>query len=167
MKHYFDRRKNQRFLANGGTLILTRKPLFLNFGKTRLIKFGPVINISEGGISTQYISSKKRSEKYNQLSIIMPAEDLKLDNIFFETVWDFQKTEFLKSQTIRQRCIRFHDLTDAQKFQIEYLLENHTTGPVNDRRSNKDRRQTPSTLYLDSGRTTRDRRVTKERRRLI
>ncbi len=150
MTQYSERRKQQRFLANGGALVMTGKLRFFNLGKPRFIKFGPVINISKGGVSIQYISSKKKPDKYTELSITMPAEDLKLDNISFETVTDFQKTEFLKSKKIRQRCIKFHNLTESQMFQVDYFLDNHTSGLVRDRRSNRDRRESNLTYHSNS-----------------
>ncbi|MCP4672502.1 MAG: hypothetical protein GY857_14500 [Desulfobacula sp.] len=165
MTQYKDRRKHQRLLANGGTLVMTGKPRFLNLGKPRFFKFGPVINISKGGISIQYISSKKRPNKYTELSITMPAEDLKLDNISFETVTDFQKTEFLKSKKIRQRCIKFHNLTESQMFQVDYFLDNHTNGLAMDRRSKQDRRKSNLPRFSESQGLNKDRRNQGERRR--
>ncbi|MFO7560984.1 MAG: hypothetical protein R6X10_19310 [Desulfobacterales bacterium] len=166
MESFYDRRKYQRFTAKCGADIVLNKPLLLNFGRTHKTKFGTLVDISKGGFSTQYISTRKRSKKLPAIIITMPGEDFGLDKIPVNTITEFMKNEFLDSTKIWQRGVQFQNLTKFQKLQLEYFINTWTNGFVKDRRTQRDRRITNQYVHYTSLPVYQDRRTWNERRRL-
>jgi len=165
MESFYDRRKYKRFTARCGANIILKKARFLNFGRTHKTKFGKLVDISEGGFSTQYISSRKRSKNLPTIIITMPGEDFGLDKIPVNTVTEFVKNEFLDSTKIWQRGIQFRKLTKFQKLQLDYFINTWTNGFVKDRRRQTDRRITNQYVHYASLPVNQDRRTWSERRR--
>lgn len=166
MESFYDRRQYQRFIAKCGADIVLKKSRFLNFGGSHKTKFGKLIDISKGGFSAQYISTRQRSKKLPAINISMPGEDFGLDTIPVTTITEFIKNEFLDSTKIWQRGIQFRKLTKFQKLQLDYFINTWTNGFVADRRSQKDRRITSQTIQPMPFPANQDRRSWKERRRL-
>jgi hypothetical protein len=166
MESFHDRRQYQRFTAKCGADIVLKKHSFLHFGKTHKTKFGKLVDISKGGFSTQYISTRKRSKKLPAINITMPGEDFGLDTLLVNTITEFIKNEFLDSTKIWQRGIQFKKLTQFQKLQLDYFINTWTNGFVKDRRSQKDRRITSQYIHYTSFPVNQDRRTWKERRKL-
>ena len=128
--HFFtdliDLRKHKRFKVKDGAFVDFNKPRFFKLGKPRLIKFGAIINISEGGLAVQYIDERMWSNSFKEFSISVLYEDFRVEKIPFKTISDFKIAVLNYSMKIRKRCIQFGKLTLAQKLKLDHFIQNYT-----------------------------------------
>lgn len=144
---------------------MLHKPRLIEIGKPRLLELGPVIDISMGGLSVQYIENKKRITDSNVLSLAIPEEGLKLENIPFEVVSDTIKAQLPDARNIRTRCVKFGKLSPYQTYQLEVFIKNYTSQQGHDRRNGHDRRQFDDPRFDDEDyRILYERRINGERR---
>ena len=160
------RRKWKRFKVKGGATVLLHKPRIIEFGKPSFIQLGPVIDISMGGLSVQYIENKDRTVKCEKLSISLPSNRVKVDKLPYKVVSDVKIAYLPDSRRIRNRCVQFEDLTSYNKFQLESFIKKHTKAILKDRRSGRDRRKFNDPKFEDpSYRAMYERRVMGDRRK--
>jgi hypothetical protein len=120
------KRKWDRFKIKGGAIVMLQKPRMINLGKPKLIELGPIVDISWGGIAIQYIDSKDRQIDASEISISIPPDGIKLENIPFETVSDVEVAELPDSKKIRRRSIKFGNMDQTQKVKLVNFLQNFT-----------------------------------------
>ena len=144
---------------------MLHKPKLIDIGKPRLVELGPVIDISMGGLSVQYIETKKRTIDSDVLSISVPDAGVKLENISFEVVSDNVKAALPDERKIRMRCVKFGKMSPYQTFQLETFIKKYTTSEGFDRRFGLDRRKFNDPKFEEEAyRTLYDRRRGGERR---
>jgi len=90
---------------------------------------GQIIDISRGGLAVRYIAGEERSNDSSELSIIFADHSFYLPKVPIETISDFEiaKMPFI-SMTPRRRGLQFGELTHHQMSELEYFIQNHTTG---------------------------------------
>jgi hypothetical protein len=143
------RRKWKRFTIHGGAMVILQKPRLMGFlGQTRL-KFGPILNISIGGLAVQYIENKKRMKKYPELSIAITKKQPILDRMPYDVIADYKIAELPDGKIIRNRCVRFQQMTSYHTFQLDDFIRQHSTGFILDRRSGEERRKYNDPRYND------------------
>ena len=123
MNRLHERRKHKRFQAADGALAVLR-PSWPH-GTT----MGQIIDISRGGLAVRYIAGEERSNDSSELSIIFADHSFYLPKVPIETISDFEiaKMPFI-SMTPRRRGLQFGELTHHQMSELEYFIQNHTTG---------------------------------------
>ncbi len=126
MKSSIKKRKWGRFKIKGGAIVMLHKPRTIKLGKPKLVELGPIVDISWGGIAVQYIDSKERQIKSSELSISIPPDGIKLENIPFQTVSDVEIAELPDSKKIRRRNIKFEDMNQTQKAKMVNFLQKFT-----------------------------------------
>ena len=159
------RRKWKRFRTKGGALVLVKKTRIIEVGKPALVELGPVIDISMGGLSVQYIANKQRTADSDALALAVPPETVRVEPIPYELVKDVEVARLPDGKSIRTRCVKFGKLSDYQTFQLQTFIREHTTAIIRDRRCGKDRRQFEDPRFADDAyRRQFERRILLERR---
>ncbi|RJP81945.1 MAG: hypothetical protein C4522_04275 [Desulfobacteraceae bacterium] len=143
------RRKWKRFTIQSGALVILQKPRLMGILGQAKIKFGPIVNISMGGLAVQYIENKNRMKNYTELSIATPAKKQILDRISFEVIADFPVAALPDGKKIRNRCVKFHQMTSYHTFQLDDFIREFSTSYIMDRRSGEERRKFDDPRYQD------------------
>ena len=93
-------------------------------------KLGQIIDISQGGLSFRYIDIGERPQQLFEVKLNIKNNGFQLDPLSLTTVYDLRATkEFPFSATrIRRRGGQFVGLTPDQISDLEYLIQNYTTG---------------------------------------
>ncbi len=160
------RRQWKRFKIKGSAIVMLNKPSLISLGKPRLIELGPVIDISMGGLAVQYIESKKRLTKCDELSINVPGKGIQLESIPFTVISDVEIAVMPDSTKIKNRCVQFGELSSYQAFQLEAFINKYGADIARDRRSALDRRQFDDPKFEDEDyRILYDKRYMGERRK--
>lgn len=147
---------------------MLNRPRLITLGKPRIIKLGPVIDISMGGLAVQYIETIERLKDSSKLSIIIPPNDIAVADIPFTTVTDVAIAELPDSREIRNRCLQFGKLLPRQTFQLEAFINKYGFDLLQDRRTGEDRRKKNDPQFDDgSYRIIYEKRVVGERRKFI
>ncbi len=93
---------------------------------------GPIVDISEGGLSFRYLDDNTRQNESAHLGIFLGSNDFLIDHIKAKVIRDIPiKTEaiFISTKT-RQCSIQFVDLDKTQKEQLDFFLNNYTAGKL-------------------------------------
>ncbi len=123
-----NRRKHQRVKVKAGAIVAFKKPRFFNFIKPRLIRMGPIIDISRGGLAVQYIENSNRLKNFKKLSILSTDGEVMFEDMPFKTILDEKITELPDSKVIRKRAIQFNELKGSQIVQLENFIRNLDIG---------------------------------------
>ena len=126
MNKLFERRKERRFSVKGGAMVNLHNPSIFRFGRSKRTELGPVVNISMGGLASLYVNKKNKPITANILSITMPKENIKINDISFSIVSDYKTISLPESETIRKCSIKFDNLTDNQINSLRDFIKNHT-----------------------------------------
>ena len=115
-----ERRKHKRFQVPKSTFA----GLGPYFGKV-----GPIIDLSMSGLAFRYVgSAESNGESY--LDMFLADKDFSLREVRFKPIWDSKMVNEtpLSSVTMRLQGVQFKKLTRYQRSQLEYFIQNHTTG---------------------------------------
>jgi len=117
-KNTLEQRDHQRYPVQNGALVVL---------KPEYVKLGHIIDVSMDGLAFRYIDEKQPSGKSSELEIFFLDNRFHLDKIPCKTISDT-----VKDSRIGFRCcsVRFRDLTDRQRSQLEEFIKNHTLGEV-------------------------------------
>ena len=115
-----ERRKHKRFQVPEGAFV----GLGPYFGKV-----GPIIDVSMSGLAFRYIGSAE-SNGGSYLDMFLADKDFFLREVRFTPMWDSKivNKNPSSSVTMRLQGVKFKKLTRSQKSQLEYFIQNHTTG---------------------------------------
>ncbi len=112
-----ERRKFARYRPKGGTMAVNQHAL------------GPVINISMGGLSFQYMGENSSKPISDILGIFLGSDNFLIDKIPTKIITDIlisHGSSFLQTST-RQRSIQFTELSQSQRENLEEFISNKTT----------------------------------------
>jgi hypothetical protein len=117
-----ERRKHTRYRAHDGALAV------LGPHSTKL---GQIIDVSAGGLAFSYIAGKEPSNSPFELSVLFAEDSFHLTKIPFKTISD-QEAKAIPTNTLTMRRLglQFGKLTSSQISQLEYFIQNCTTGEV-------------------------------------
>lgn len=115
-----ERRKHKRFQVDNGAFVV----LGSNHDKS-----GRIIDISVGGLAFRYMTPVER-QNGSYLAIVLPETNFYLDEVSIKTISDFELPYKLPTNSMAmRRCgVQFVNLTDNQKSQIEFFINNYTIG---------------------------------------
>ena len=117
-----DRRKQKRFRVREGAFVILR-PADIGVGR--------LVDISMDGLTLDYVTSREPSIQPTQLEIFVTDDPFRLFQVPCKTISDFVTYEtYNKSMSKRRRGIQFGKLTESQTAQLEYFIQNHTTGEL-------------------------------------
>ena len=88
---------------------------------------GPIMNVSLGGLGFRYIGSEEPNGSY--LDIFFD-DYFYLRNVRFKTIWHVKTVNKTPSSrmTMRQMGLQFKQMTEHQKSQLEYFIEQYAIG---------------------------------------
>jgi hypothetical protein len=137
-----ERRNHQRYGVHPGTFAVLRSTSIelskikdMSMGeiafaviKSKPIKMGRIINISTDGLAFHYIDRKRGSNSLFKMDILLASDAFYLDRILFKPVFDFEITSEipLNSFSIRKCGVKFGEMNQRQRSQLEYFICNHT-----------------------------------------
>ena len=119
-KKITERRKHQRFKAREGSFAALKPSQAV----------GEITDISKGGLAVHYALYDRDLEMPSEVMIIFTADRFHLKKIPCKKISDFQIEENPPFSSIStRRCgLKFGDLTEEQKSQLDYFLHNYTVG---------------------------------------
>ena len=126
-KYFAELRKQGRFRIREGIIVAFQKPRLFKFGKPRIVKTAPIIDINRRGLAFQYISHKMWPADCNKLSISQITDEIEIDNVSYEIVSDFKASNFTKSKPIRKCGVKFGELTLNQTILLNHLLLSYSS----------------------------------------
>lgn len=95
-------------------------------------RMGEIIEISRGGLSFSYIDNEIDLSDFSEMDILFVDEDFHLTQLPFKPVKDTAIVDSSRIRTLqmKRQTVKFKNLSSWQKKQLEYVLENFTTGEV-------------------------------------
>jgi len=115
-----EKRKYRRFGVQYGAFVASESNAAI---------FGPMLNISKGGLAFQYYANDSSQLKdEDELAIFMNSNGYYLGSVPFKTVSNLESSEKNPFSTISMRIcgIQFGALTEEQMDLLDYFLESHT-----------------------------------------
>ncbi len=143
-RRFPERRAHKRFPARVGTIAILRPAesrLGSIIGKTlgdiavavfrfRPVKLGPIINISEGGLSFRYTRTEHDEGGDVAIDVLIAEHGFHLEGLAFDVVSDTRVTEDFDPTPIGALAVRFRDLTEVQRRWLHHFLAHHTVSPA-------------------------------------
>jgi len=118
-----ERRKFMRFLAQD-TAFAVLRPHFTKLGKIK--------DISEGGLSFQYVAYERQKEESSGIDIFLTVNRFYLGRIPCKIRYEIKLDERYQipiDRIERRRCgVQFGQFTEEQAAKLEFFLKNHITG---------------------------------------
>jgi hypothetical protein len=122
-KQIVEQRKHKRFKVLEGAFAALRSPW------PHSTRLGQIIDISMGGLAFGYIDIGGETGGPSELDIVLSVKNFYLYKVPFKEVSDFQMNKEVPfTFFVTRRCsVQFGELTQDQKHQIAYFVENYTT----------------------------------------
>ncbi len=122
-KQRVEQRKHKRFKVLEGAFAALRAPW------PHSTRLGQIIDIGMGGLAFSYMDIGGETGGPSELDIVLSVKNFYLYKVPFKEVSDFQldKEEGLTAIVTRRCSVRFGELTQDQKYQIQYFIENYAT----------------------------------------
>jgi c-di-GMP-binding flagellar brake protein YcgR len=119
-KKIVERRKQKRFQVPTGTFVA----LIPDY-----VRAGPVLDLSMGGLAFTYMAEEKSPSGSSELEIILGDRAFHLSGVPFSTISDFVREDAPSGYVTKRRCgVQFGELTDRQRLQLEYFIQNFAAG---------------------------------------
>lgn len=122
MEDKTDRRKKKRYRINGKALVKIYQPRLFKLFKPKAVDYGPIVDISSSGLSVLYVDREMRSVEPKEMTIAMPDNSFRIEDIAFTTISDYKVSETEDRQVVRRRSMRFDKLTATQANHLNHLL---------------------------------------------
>ncbi len=129
------RRRCERYRLLGSALVIFERPRMFNIGKPRIIKLGPLSDISQGGLSAEYLASGKRFTDFNELSILVPGNGVTVYRIPFRNISDTVVAEPDAKRKIMRMGIQFDEPNHHHISSLKKFINLYARKEVPDRRS--------------------------------
>ncbi|MCP4681220.1 MAG: hypothetical protein GY864_02680 [Desulfobacterales bacterium] len=128
-KELAERRKHQRFKAKETTYILL---------KPQSTRMGQIVDINKNGIAFLYINIGTQSEEFLnsfELSLFL-SEGILYLSIPIQTMSHFEMADRFPHSSVKMKrsYVKFGKMTQQERSQLTFFLENHTNGFLEDRR---------------------------------
>jgi PilZ domain len=98
-------------------------------------KVGKIDNISLNGMAFRYLAEKiaKEISSHSQVDIFLTNNSFNLIGVPCNIIYDVNESTYFKNdEIISRRCgIKFGSLKEEDKENLEFFINNHTTGVLN------------------------------------
>jgi hypothetical protein len=93
---------------------------------------GQIVDITQDGLAFCYIDNGEQTTDSHQLDIYITGSGFCLNRVEFKTVSDAMiKNESPLSVIMMRRCgVKFSDLSPHQVLQLQYFIQNYTSGEL-------------------------------------
>lgn len=140
----YNRRKFERFRIIRPAFFIHLRPGRIRWLRPEIVKIGPLLDISMGGLGFTYVEKAVPLEDYASFSVLMGKNEIQLHRFPFRTVSDIViaelDSEACNISKIRRRCVQFSHLNHHQRYRLKGFLEENTQWVVRDRRRRSTRR---------------------------
>ena len=123
-----NKRAWKRFAIHGVATALMRRFRLIEWGNPRYVEYGPIADISKGGMAIHYIANKKREFETSELAISVPNSGIVVAGIPFNVVMDVNISQLPDGKIIHKKGIQFGQMTSTQEFQLETFIKSHARG---------------------------------------
>ena len=118
---YDEQRKSVRHKLCKNTSVVLKQPKFFKFLKPQTTKFA-ILDVSMGGLQAQYVGTDMHQYEKNILSIESDDGAIKIENIPFNVITDYNYTH-LPDNTYLRRCgIKFGKLSKNHIQQVNEFV---------------------------------------------
>jgi len=122
-----EQRKAVRSKLKTSAFVLLKQPrLFKRLKPHKTIKFAVIVDISSGGLRAQYVCSDMFPYKQDVLSIVTDDGIVKIEDIPFKIITDYKFTRLPDNKYLRRCGIKFGNLTDSHKLQLNQLIRDYS-----------------------------------------
>jgi hypothetical protein len=119
-KQQVEQRKLKRFRVRAGAFVML-KPSGITACR--------LLNISMDGLTFDCVSSQAEPVEATELDIFVTDAPIHVSDIPCRSIWDLTVYARPSVALYRRRCgVQFGELTPDQKFQLEYFIQNFTSG---------------------------------------
>ncbi len=118
-----ERRKHKRVNVSAGAFVGYKKTRLFNILEPDIIKLGPIIDISRGGLALEYIESKTRTKKFSEIVILTENDKIEFEDLPFITVSDNVIAELPGDKKIRKKCVQFGELSGYKIALLERFIK--------------------------------------------
>ncbi|MFH2065964.1 MAG: hypothetical protein ABIK15_12260 [Pseudomonadota bacterium] len=139
------RRMHDRYRPLGSAFVIFESPGLYRSANPRIIKMGPVTEISRKGLSVEYPLNKDCQKDFQELSLLVPGQGLVVYRIPFRNISETIVSEAVKRRPIMRRGMQFGELNEYHAGLLEDFVQTYTRGIIPDRRSGYERRNVPET----------------------
>lgn len=122
-----ERRTHHRIDVCAGAFAAVKKRGLFHLWEPRLMKLGPIIDLSLGGLAIHYMENANRVKPFPNISVIITGSGVTLKNIAIRTVSDRIVAQWPHNNTIRRRAFQFCGLSESQSTRLKTLIEAMTT----------------------------------------
>ena len=118
---YDEQRNSVRYKLITNANVVLKKPKFFKFLKPQTTKFA-ILDVSMGGLQAQYVGTDMHQYEKNILSIETDDGAIKIENIPFKVITDYNYTH-LPDNTYLRRCgIKFGKLSKNHIQQVKEFV---------------------------------------------
>jgi hypothetical protein len=125
-KGIVERRQNQRFRVKAGAFAAVR-PYLIDQNP-----MGPVVDVSEGGLSFSYHANGEISYESTELDLCSKNDGIYVGRIPVKTVSDLEinDQDAMGPEGERRRGVQFGPLSEEQLYQLRYFIQKCTSDEV-------------------------------------
>ena len=92
-------------------------------------KVGKIYDISLNGLAFRYIARKNSDKTFNRVNIFLTNNGFHLDDVPCTIIYNVHESTSSLDGILPYRCgMKFETLNEEQQRQLEFFLDNHTTG---------------------------------------
>lgn len=120
-----EKRKNIRRALKPGTVVQFKKSSFLGLLKPRTVQHAAIVDLSLGGIRTEYQTRSKWSAEFDQITIGTADKTIDIDLRDYRIISDSVVGRPIEGTYTRRCGIKFIQLSDSAKNELSRLIETY------------------------------------------
>jgi len=124
-----EKRRDTRCALKPGAIVKFKKTSFLGLLKPRTVKYAAIVDLSLGGIRTEYQTNSKWSVEFDQISIGTADNTIDIDLTDCRIISDSIVGRPIDGLYTRRCGIRFMQLSDATKNKLAQFIEAYNNLP--------------------------------------
>jgi hypothetical protein len=148
-----NRRKWKRFKSKPPLVLSVQKADggLLGVIKSKVARWGPIEDLSMGGLCVQYIAKRIELRDYDELSLQVGLDGRKVTGIAYKISYDLKVQELPSGIVIRKAGLRFENLNQGKKTELERFIDDYTEGEIVDTQSDSKSKNQPECIYDRDG----------------
>lgn len=118
-----EKRKDIRSALKPGTVVQFKKSSFFGLLKPRTVQYAAIVDLSLGGIRTEYQTNSKWSVEFDQISIGTADKTIDINLRDCRIISDSVVGRPIEGTYTRRCGIKFINLSDSAKTKLSQLIE--------------------------------------------
>ena len=124
-----EKRKDTRSALKPGAIVKFKKSSFLGLLKPRTVKYAAIVDLSLGGIRTEYQTNSKWSVEFDQISIGTADNTIDIDLKDCRIISDSMVGRPIEGTYTRRCGIKFVQLSDTAKNKLTQFIDTYNNPP--------------------------------------